>query len=258
MAFVGIRTLSRDTSRVIKEFEETGEPVILTREGKPIGALVPVDERQVEELVLTTASEFRAAPDDETGGEIVSLGEIAARRGLELDEERQALAAPVDEELHELAGDAAEQEVKAVVDLLNEEVAEGVMTAARVEFGTVYDEIVAGLEGEQLDSGEARELTEAAAALYGRALRRKLFPVLGSMGARRQATSPLAIYEISRSVNRSTGDLVRGINRSIDLGRRASALEVTATLRAFGRAWDAEAEGDREETVATAELDTMP
>jgi prevent-host-death family protein len=258
MAFVGIRTLSRDTSRVIKDFEETGEPVILTREGKPIGALVPVDERQVEELVLATAPEFQGAPDEEAGSEIVSLGEIAARRGLALDEDQQALAAPVDEELHELAADAAESEVKSVVDFLSEPLAERVMAAAREEIGAVNGEIIATFEVKPLDPGEVRELTAATAGLYGRALRRKLFPALGQVGALHQAGAPEVIYEFSHSVNRSAGDLVRQISRSMDLGARTSVPDFTATLRAFGSAWDVEAESEGEQAAAPAEFHATP
>jgi prevent-host-death family protein len=239
MAFVGIRTLSRETSRVIQEFEETGEPVILTREGKPIGALVPVDERQVEEMVLATAPEFQAAPEGEPGSEIVSLGEVAAERGLALDEDQQALAAPVDEELHELATEAAEFEVKSVVDLLSEPLAEEVLTAARAEIGTLNGEIMATFKEGEFDPDEKRELTEATAALYGRMLPRHLFPALGQVGALGQAPNPGAYYKVSYEANRSTGDLVRKINRSMRIEGQDSVPAYAAAVRAFAVIWDA-------------------
>jgi prevent-host-death family protein len=87
VAVVGIRELSRDTSRVIKEFERTGEPVVLTREGKPIGALVRVDQTRLEALALSSVPEIAAArreaiqADDE--GRIRSLDDVAREHGVE-------------------------------------------------------------------------------------------------------------------------------------------------------------------------------
>src|SRR5437763_1772531 len=84
MAIVGIRELSRDTSRVIKRFEETGEPVIVTREGRPIGALVSIDQRQVEDLILATAPELSGGDRAQEDGEEHSATEVARAIGAQV------------------------------------------------------------------------------------------------------------------------------------------------------------------------------
>lgn len=61
MPFIGIRELARETSKILKAVEEDGEPVIITRQGRPIAALTRVDPEQVEELVLSVAPEHVAA-----------------------------------------------------------------------------------------------------------------------------------------------------------------------------------------------------
>jgi prevent-host-death family protein len=57
MPFIGIRELARETSKILKSVEDDGEPVIITRQGRPIAALTRVDPEQVEELVLSIAPE---------------------------------------------------------------------------------------------------------------------------------------------------------------------------------------------------------
>src|SRR3954453_20206452 len=83
---VGIRELSRDTSRVIKRFENTGEPIVVTREGRPIGALVRVDDRQLENLVLATipgyAEARTTAQEAEEEGRTQSPDEVAEELGM--------------------------------------------------------------------------------------------------------------------------------------------------------------------------------
>src|SRR6185436_17879250 len=106
MAVIGIRQLSRETSRVIKEFEESGEPVIVTREGKPIGALMPLSETQLQDLVLATASEFR--PRGERSRQTRLLREAAAERHIDLppvpaEHEESAIEGTEFKELREIA-----------------------------------------------------------------------------------------------------------------------------------------------------------
>jgi antitoxin (DNA-binding transcriptional repressor) of toxin-antitoxin stability system len=98
MATVGIRQLSRETSRIIKDFEETGRPVILTREGRPIGAFVPLSERELEDLVLANAPEFRNSArrshEDLLAGRARSLEDVARERGIELPSRAPAESEP--------------------------------------------------------------------------------------------------------------------------------------------------------------------
>lgn len=54
----GIRDLARQTSQVVDEVEKTGKPALITRHGKPVAALVPVDESELEDWILANAPEF--------------------------------------------------------------------------------------------------------------------------------------------------------------------------------------------------------
>jgi prevent-host-death family protein len=51
MKFVGGRELRNHTGKVLRAVQE-GEKVILTKRGKPVAALVPLEEDEVERLVL--------------------------------------------------------------------------------------------------------------------------------------------------------------------------------------------------------------
>ena len=55
---VGIRELGRNPSKIIARLVETREPVIVTDRGRPVAVLVPIDEREVEDFILTHAQEF--------------------------------------------------------------------------------------------------------------------------------------------------------------------------------------------------------
>lgn len=58
MAVVGVRELVRNARAVIEEVERTGRPTIVTRRGRLAVALVPLDEREIEDYVLATAPRF--------------------------------------------------------------------------------------------------------------------------------------------------------------------------------------------------------
>ncbi len=51
MKFIGGRELRNNTGKVLRAVQE-GEKVILTKRGKPVAALVPLEEDEVERLVL--------------------------------------------------------------------------------------------------------------------------------------------------------------------------------------------------------------
>jgi prevent-host-death family protein len=82
---IGVRELARNTSAIINELEETKEPAMITRRGRPIAYMLPIDSEQFEDFVLANAPEFvsgMAAADRELAiGETTSLTE--ARRLLD-------------------------------------------------------------------------------------------------------------------------------------------------------------------------------
>ena len=61
MGTIGIRDLSRNASRVIDQVSSTGSPMIVTKRGRPVAAVVAVDPDALEDFVLATAPEYVAA-----------------------------------------------------------------------------------------------------------------------------------------------------------------------------------------------------
>jgi PHD/YefM family antitoxin component YafN of YafNO toxin-antitoxin module len=55
---VGIRDLARRASSIIEDLTESREPTLITRHGRPVAYMLPVDEREFEDFVLANAPEF--------------------------------------------------------------------------------------------------------------------------------------------------------------------------------------------------------
>jgi prevent-host-death family protein len=56
VSLVSIRDLSRNPSAVVDEVERSGRPALVTRNGKPIAALVRIDQDQLEDWLLSTVA----------------------------------------------------------------------------------------------------------------------------------------------------------------------------------------------------------
>lgn len=52
MPFVSMRDLQRQASKVVDEATESGKPVVVTRNGKPVAILTAVDEEAFEDFVM--------------------------------------------------------------------------------------------------------------------------------------------------------------------------------------------------------------
>ncbi len=80
MSTIGVRELARHASSVINEIEQSREPALVTRRGRPVVYMLPVDSEEFEDFVLTHAPEFvegMAAADLElAAGETVSLASV--------------------------------------------------------------------------------------------------------------------------------------------------------------------------------------
>ncbi len=80
MSTVGIRELARRASSIIEQIETSKEPALITRRGRPVAYVLPVDSQQFEEFVLANAPELvagMAAADAElVAGETTSLAEF--------------------------------------------------------------------------------------------------------------------------------------------------------------------------------------
>jgi prevent-host-death family protein len=77
---IGIRDLSRNASQVIDQVSSTGSPMIITKHGRPVAAVVAVDADALEDFVLATAPEYvadrRAADRDLAADRAVSAASV--------------------------------------------------------------------------------------------------------------------------------------------------------------------------------------
>lgn len=83
MAVVNMRELSRRTSGVVDEMRSRKRPTLVTRGGRPVAALVPIDPTALEDWVLATAPTYvagmRAADRELRAGKTVSLDSVLHR-----------------------------------------------------------------------------------------------------------------------------------------------------------------------------------
>jgi len=84
MAAVNVRELARNTSKVIDDVERRKRPAIITRGGRPVAAVVPIDSEALEDWILANAPEFvegmRKADEELRRGETISMDEYFAAR----------------------------------------------------------------------------------------------------------------------------------------------------------------------------------
>lgn len=55
---IGIRALARQAGQIVDEVASSGRPALITRHGKPVAALVPIDEAELEDWILAHSPEF--------------------------------------------------------------------------------------------------------------------------------------------------------------------------------------------------------
>jgi prevent-host-death family protein len=77
---VTIRDLARNASRVVADVARTGRPALVTKHGRPVAAVVPIDESELEDMVLARAPEYlaamTAADDDLAAGRTRSAADV--------------------------------------------------------------------------------------------------------------------------------------------------------------------------------------
>ncbi len=87
MPIVGIRELARRASSLLEQVERTGERILVTRHGRAVALIVPLDSEEFEDFVLANAPEFVQAMEegdrDLAEGRTRPLHEVLA----EIDEE---------------------------------------------------------------------------------------------------------------------------------------------------------------------------
>ncbi|MGA8014318.1 MAG: type II toxin-antitoxin system Phd/YefM family antitoxin [Candidatus Dormiibacterota bacterium] len=61
MATVTLRELARKTTSVIQGVQSSGRPALVTRNGRPVAALIPIDEAALEDQLLERAPDISRA-----------------------------------------------------------------------------------------------------------------------------------------------------------------------------------------------------
>ena len=87
MPTVSIRDLARRSSQVVEDVSKSGRPAIITRRGKPVGALIAIDPDELEDFVLANAPEYarsmRDADADLATGRTRTLADVVEDLGAE-------------------------------------------------------------------------------------------------------------------------------------------------------------------------------
>jgi prevent-host-death family protein len=82
MQTYGIRELQRRSSEIVDELERTRRPALVTRHGKPVAVLSPIDVDALEDFILANAPEYVAsmaeAEEDAREGRTRPLADIVA------------------------------------------------------------------------------------------------------------------------------------------------------------------------------------
>lgn len=80
-----MRELARRSSQVVDDVTRSGRPAIITRRGKPVGALIAIDPDQLEDFVLANAPEYarsiREADEDLNRGRTRSPSDVMGELG---------------------------------------------------------------------------------------------------------------------------------------------------------------------------------
>jgi antitoxin (DNA-binding transcriptional repressor) of toxin-antitoxin stability system len=104
MSVVKIRELLRDHTAVLERLQANGEPVLLTRNGQAVAALVPVDPQEADRLAVAALPELAArhagAADARREGRVASAQDVIAgfrERNPDMIEEPPATSAAIDE-----------------------------------------------------------------------------------------------------------------------------------------------------------------
>jgi prevent-host-death family protein len=93
VAIIGIRDLVRKTTDILGRVEAGNEPFLITRHGKPVAALVPVDPSQAERYVLASSPDFLQLRNEVAAEPqaVTPLEEVGAELGIEPESPEQLL-----------------------------------------------------------------------------------------------------------------------------------------------------------------------
>lgn len=95
MATVTLRELARNMASVIQGVQTTGRPALVTRNGKPVVALVPINEAALEDWLLTQSAEItRLAASADPDLDTARSDGVEWRRARDAEGEQEAAPLP--------------------------------------------------------------------------------------------------------------------------------------------------------------------
>ncbi|MDO2934155.1 type II toxin-antitoxin system prevent-host-death family antitoxin [Paeniglutamicibacter sulfureus] len=78
-----MRELNQNTAKVIQEINESGEPALITRQGRPVALITPLANERVEAAVLGAVLDSVAQLNgDESLSEVQNTEEVARELGI--------------------------------------------------------------------------------------------------------------------------------------------------------------------------------
>jgi prevent-host-death family protein len=96
MPIYGVGELNQQGSKILAQLEEDGEPVVITKQGRPIAVLSALEGEQVRDLTLSLAPAFverrRRAEEDLRAGRTRSVSEAREELERELEETEEGRA----------------------------------------------------------------------------------------------------------------------------------------------------------------------
>jgi prevent-host-death family protein len=191
---IGIRQLSRQTAEVFDALEKTGEPVVIARHGKPIAALIQIDESRLTELIVASTPEFvddwRAADEALARGDVQPMTEVIA----ELSAARESeTAAPTPSDLGHLVGIAIDTpEYKRVI----ESVSRAAVETAPIELKANQAEQISVVNERLARELVAEAMSTAMAAALERV--RRLNERIAQLAAREEAPATSYVQMLDR------------------------------------------------------------
>lgn len=153
MPIISIRDLTRGAAAIFEAIKAKPDdpPYIITRNGKPVAALVPIDESQVETLLLSAAPDLvrqrDSAANAHSEGRTISLDEFLADDD-DVDAAAERAVAPIPAPLPALhAGHGYAAVSVGLHRLFGDEMAEYVTTAAYERAIAVTSRAINGVNG---------------------------------------------------------------------------------------------------------------
>ncbi len=144
MPVIGLRRLSRETRDVVKEMEDTGEPVIVARRGEPVAVLLPATPERLADAAMAISPELRSGFDE-------ADAELAEGKTRPFDEVMAEIRG--ESKLEEAPAESTQVEYQEIVANLGQGLVESVAPSVPIEFREQSQALNTKLVEELVESG---------------------------------------------------------------------------------------------------------